>query len=186
MLTCSDPLEHERTLLHAAFDRRSAYEDVVKLLIQAGVADASFQGDWVIHRAVREGYNIIAQLLIKHNSTLLNQTNIQGKTPLHVAAETKNVGFVRICCMNNADKTLLAQDEDILPYPYTVVDYVQANNIEAMIYLLAGNYRREVPVHSVTMVPGAIFYRGGSNAVIVDSDNVTKSNDLASGKAKVL
>ncbi|XP_051542893.1 transient receptor potential cation channel subfamily A member 1-like [Myxocyprinus asiaticus] len=93
------------TPLHLA--SRGGHTQVVDLLLRRG---ALFQSDYkgwsCLHHAAAEGYTQTMKILLAANVQLLDGTNEDGNTALHIAAKAGHVGAVLLLLERGADITL--------------------------------------------------------------------------------
>lgn len=75
----------EKTALHLAYTP-GRYE-TIKLLLQAGAIDTACNGEFVLHKLVRDGQLELVQLLLEKQPWLLNQRNKKNDTPVMLAYE---------------------------------------------------------------------------------------------------
>ncbi|MDF1645833.1 MAG: ankyrin repeat domain-containing protein [Legionellaceae bacterium] len=82
-----------KTVLHLAYEARQYA--IVEMLIDAGAQDMLVRGHYLVHDAAKNGHLNIIKLLLKHNPTLLNQTDEFEQTPLLWAASKGHVNIVQ-------------------------------------------------------------------------------------------
>uniref|UniRef100_A0A8C2BN51 Transient receptor potential cation channel, subfamily A, member 1b n=1 Tax=Cyprinus carpio TaxID=7962 RepID=A0A8C2BN51_CYPCA len=101
------------TPLHLA--SRAGHTQVVELLLRSG---ALFQSDYkgwsCLHHAVAEGYTQTIKILLAANVKLLDETNEDGNTALHIAAQVGHVGAVLLLLERGAEITLNNADNSFL------------------------------------------------------------------------
>uniref|UniRef100_A0A8C0YQN7 Transient receptor potential cation channel, subfamily A, member 1b n=1 Tax=Cyprinus carpio carpio TaxID=630221 RepID=A0A8C0YQN7_CYPCA len=101
------------TPLHLA--SRAGHTQVVELLLRSG---ALFQSDYkgwsCLHHAVAEGYTQTIKILLSANVKLLDETNEDGNTALHIAAQVGHVGAVLLLLERGAEITLNNADNSFL------------------------------------------------------------------------
>ncbi|CAM4721838.1 unnamed protein product [Leuciscus chuanchicus] len=101
------------TSLHLA--SRAGHTQVVKLLLRRG---ALFQSDYkgwsCLHHAAAEGYTQTMKILLAANVKLLDGTNEDGNTALHIAAKAGHVGAVLLLLDRGAEITLNNVDNSFL------------------------------------------------------------------------
>uniref|UniRef100_A0A8C1SNU6 Transient receptor potential cation channel, subfamily A, member 1b n=1 Tax=Cyprinus carpio TaxID=7962 RepID=A0A8C1SNU6_CYPCA len=101
------------TPLHLA--SRAGHTQVVELLLRSG---ALFQSDYkgwsCLHHAVAEGYTQTIKILLAANVKLLDETNEDGNTALHIAAQVGHVGAVLLLLDRGAEITLNNADNSFL------------------------------------------------------------------------
>ena len=123
--------DNGRTVLHSAAGSGSA--ELFNLLLQQG-ADPAVQADnaWsVIHEAAYRGNLPVLEILLRHPSVLPNVVNVDGSTPLMVAATE---GQEQACTMLLAQETtdINAQDWRL----YTPLQYASADGLLPIVELL--------------------------------------------------
>ncbi|XP_050954767.1 transient receptor potential cation channel subfamily A member 1b isoform X3 [Labeo rohita] len=101
------------TPLHLA--SRAGHAQVVELLLRSG---ALFQSDYkgwsCLHHAAAEGYTQTMKILLSANVKLLDQTNEDGNTALHIAAQAGHEGAVLLLLDRGAEITLNNADNSFL------------------------------------------------------------------------
>ncbi|XP_016117893.1 transient receptor potential cation channel subfamily A member 1-like, partial [Sinocyclocheilus grahami] len=101
------------TPLHLA--SMAGHTQVVELLLRSG---ALFQSDYkgwsCLHHAAAEGYTQTMKILLAANVKLLDETNEDGKTALHIAAQAGHVGAVLLLLDRGAEITLNNADNSFL------------------------------------------------------------------------
>ncbi|XP_016301543.1 transient receptor potential cation channel subfamily A member 1-like [Sinocyclocheilus anshuiensis] len=101
------------TPLHLA--SMAGHTQVVELLLRSG---ALFQSDYkgwsCLHHAAAEGYTQTMKILLAANVKLLDETNEDGNTALHIAAQSGHVGAVLLLLDRGAEITLNNADNSFL------------------------------------------------------------------------
>ncbi|KAI7792837.1 transient receptor potential cation channel subfamily A member 1b [Triplophysa rosa] len=101
------------TPLH--FASKGGHTQVVDLLLRRG---ALFQSDYkgwsCLHHAAAEGYTQTMKILLAANVKLLDLTNEDGNTALHVAAQAGHVGAIILLLNRGAEMTLNNADSSFL------------------------------------------------------------------------
>uniref|UniRef100_A0A673H037 Transient receptor potential cation channel subfamily A member 1-like n=1 Tax=Sinocyclocheilus rhinocerous TaxID=307959 RepID=A0A673H037_9TELE len=101
------------TPLHLA--SMAGHTQVVELLLRSG---ALFQSDYkgwsCLHHAAAEGYTQTMKILLAANVKLLDETNEDGNTALHIAAQAGHVGAVLLLLDRGAEITLNNADNSFL------------------------------------------------------------------------
>ncbi|XP_065151103.1 transient receptor potential cation channel subfamily A member 1b [Paramisgurnus dabryanus] len=101
------------TPLHLA--SKGGHAQVVDLLLRRG---ALFQSDYkgwsCLHHAAAEGYTQTMKILLAANLKLVDMTNEEGDTALHVAAKAGHVGAVKMLLDRGAEITLNNADSSFL------------------------------------------------------------------------
>ncbi|XP_052438349.1 transient receptor potential cation channel subfamily A member 1-like [Carassius gibelio] len=101
------------TPLHLA--SKAGHTQVVELLLRSG---ALFQSDYkgwsCLHHAAAEGYTQTMKILLAANVKLLDITNEDGNTALHIAAQAGHVGAVLLLLDRGAEITLNNADNSFL------------------------------------------------------------------------
>uniref|UniRef100_A0A8C1Q732 Ion transport domain-containing protein n=1 Tax=Cyprinus carpio TaxID=7962 RepID=A0A8C1Q732_CYPCA len=129
------------TPLHLA--SRAGHTQVVELLLRSG---ALFQSDYkgwsCLHHAVAEGYTQTIKILLSANVKLLDETNEDGNTALHIAAQVGHVGAVLLLLERGAEITLNNADNSFLheavpfEYPTDIVFYSDRKAYGSKVHLL--------------------------------------------------
>ncbi|KAA0704824.1 Transient receptor potential cation channel subfamily A member 1 [Triplophysa tibetana] len=101
------------TPLH--FASKGGHTQVVDLLLRRG---ALFQSDYkgwsCLHHAAAEGYTQTMKILLAANVKLLDLTNEDGNTALHVAAQAGHVGTIILLLNRGAEMTLNNADSSFM------------------------------------------------------------------------
>uniref|UniRef100_A0A8C1IM47 Ion transport domain-containing protein n=1 Tax=Cyprinus carpio TaxID=7962 RepID=A0A8C1IM47_CYPCA len=142
------------TPLHLA--SRAGHTQVVELLLRSG---ALFQSDYkgwsCLHHAVAEGYTQTIKILLSANVKLLDETNEDGNTALHIAAQVGHVGAVLLLLergaeitLNNADNSFLheaVRNErkdvvNLLLFLHPKIAMVRCNRLELLTHPVSRKY----------------------------------------------
>ncbi|KAL3041036.1 hypothetical protein OYC64_011921 [Pagothenia borchgrevinki] len=105
--------ERGLTPLHLA--SKEGHTKMVQLLLRKGALFHSDYKDWTcLHHAASEGYTQTMEILLSANIKLLDKTDEDGSTALHLAAKAGHVAAVRLLmargadiCLNNNDGSFL-------------------------------------------------------------------------------
>ncbi|KAF3835888.1 hypothetical protein F7725_028446 [Dissostichus mawsoni] len=105
--------ERGLTPLHLA--SREGHTKVVQLLLRKGALFHSDYKDWTcLHHAASEGYTQTMEILLSANIKLLDKTDEDGSTALHVAAKAGHVAAVRLLLARGAEISLNNNDSSFL------------------------------------------------------------------------
>jgi len=98
-------IEGGSTPLHALC-RRPRTLQVAKLLVSMGGANVALQdhkGETALHLATERGNGDMVRWLLQKNSTVVNTSNIEQETPLHMACELNDISIFRLLVRYGGD-----------------------------------------------------------------------------------
>ncbi|KAM4544029.1 transient receptor potential cation channel subfamily A member 1b [Fundulus diaphanus] len=105
--------ERGLTPLHLA--SKGGHTKVVQLLLRKGALFHSDYKGWsCLHHAASEGYTQTMDILLSANPKLLDKTDEDGNTALHIAARMGHVAAVRLMLVRGADIILNKNDTSFL------------------------------------------------------------------------
>uniref|UniRef100_A0A3B3VP07 Transient receptor potential cation channel, subfamily A, member 1b n=1 Tax=Poecilia latipinna TaxID=48699 RepID=A0A3B3VP07_9TELE len=105
--------ERGLTPLHLA--SKGGHTKVVQLLLRKGALFHSDYKGWsCLHHAASEGYTQTMDILLSANPKLLDKTDEDGNTALHIAARSGHVAAVRMMLVRGAELVLNKNDTSFL------------------------------------------------------------------------
>uniref|UniRef100_A0A3B5LX03 Transient receptor potential cation channel, subfamily A, member 1b n=1 Tax=Xiphophorus couchianus TaxID=32473 RepID=A0A3B5LX03_9TELE len=105
--------ERGLTPLHLA--SKAGHTKVVQLLLRKGALFHSDYKGWsCLHHAASEGYTQTMDILLSANPKLLDKTDEDGNTALHIAARSGHVAAVRMMLVRGAEIVLNKNDTSFL------------------------------------------------------------------------
>ena len=153
-INVNDGIIDQTPMMWAAL--RNPNPEIMRVLIENG-AEIDY---WLLTRALNNSNPEILRVLIE-NGALVNETNINGVTPLMIAATKTNPGFLRILLENGADANIMDK------YGQRALDYAGVNQMLKMdVYKLL----REKTVEKLKTATEILFALAKSASV----DEVTR------------
>lgn len=127
-------LPNDKSPLHIA--AKKGHTDIIKILLKSGMMDINLktspEGETPLHYAIKKNNIDIAKILIDSGANI-NEPDIKGTTPLHLAAsEAERIDIMKLLIKNGADVNAKMVNNGYTPLDISAL----TNNQKAAQYLI--------------------------------------------------